>query len=300
MGAIKISDFGISRDLDSTLGFATTFVGTTCYMSPGRLSGETYTYSADLWSFGLMMLELAAGAFPYPKPNCYFALLTDIVELPPPDLPDGFSDGLRHFLGLCLRKEPEARPSAAELLAHPWLRPPTPPPRGRPRTRVQAATGGADPGDPGEGGREHRGRGAEVDAHAREERADLVEQAASNEALASAGGSGGVSGSGVSGSGVSGSGVGGGGVSGGGVSGSSVGGGGVSGSGLAHGGSSSVHSNAGSDGRNSGVVGRAATAPASVRCSASSTAARRLERQRLRSQARGLTMAFSLDRSDGV
>jgi len=131
MGAVKISDFGISRELDSTLGFATTFVGTTCYMSPERLAGDAYTYSADLWSFGLMMFELATATFPYPKPSCYFALLTDIVELDAPALPDGagFTDACRHFLGLCLQKEPLARPSAAQLLAHPWLSAPSPPPQ---------------------------------------------------------------------------------------------------------------------------------------------------------------------------
>ena len=42
-----------------------TFVGTTCYMSPERLRAEAYSYSSDIWSFGLILLELASGAYPY-------------------------------------------------------------------------------------------------------------------------------------------------------------------------------------------------------------------------------------------
>lgn len=42
-GAVKISDFGISSQLDNTAGLCTTFVGTTCYMSPERLTGDRYS-----------------------------------------------------------------------------------------------------------------------------------------------------------------------------------------------------------------------------------------------------------------
>jgi len=45
-GQVKISDFGISTQLDSTAGFCSTFVGTTCYMAPERLSGASYSYAA--------------------------------------------------------------------------------------------------------------------------------------------------------------------------------------------------------------------------------------------------------------
>ena len=41
-GALKISDFGISSQLAETAAFCSTFVGTTCYMSPERLAGDEY------------------------------------------------------------------------------------------------------------------------------------------------------------------------------------------------------------------------------------------------------------------
>ena len=89
-----------------------------------RLSGEAYSYSADVWAFGIIMLELASGSYPYPKPNSYFELLGAIMDKPPPTLPEGkaFSDGLGEFLGLCLDKTAPRRLSAKDLLKHPWLR----------------------------------------------------------------------------------------------------------------------------------------------------------------------------------
>ncbi|CAD2214170.1 mitogen-activated protein kinase kinase 1 [Angomonas deanei] len=64
-GAVKISDFGVSSYLECTKGDANSFVGTVTYMSPERLKGEIYSYSADIWSLGLVIAELAVGACPY-------------------------------------------------------------------------------------------------------------------------------------------------------------------------------------------------------------------------------------------
>jgi len=123
-GAVKISDFGISSQLDSTAAMCSTFVGTTCFMSPERLSGDPYSYSSDLWSFGLIMLELASGKYPYSSgDSSYFKLLGMIMDEPSPSLPDSeFSDAFAEFISLCLDKDPSRRPAAKLLLKHPWLR----------------------------------------------------------------------------------------------------------------------------------------------------------------------------------
>ena len=125
-GQVKISDFGISSQLESTAAFCSTFVGTTCYMSPERLSGESYTYSADIWAYGIILMELATGKFPYPKPDSYFQLYGDIMDKDAPTLPkeSGFTPGLGEFLGLCLDKDPSMRPAARDLLKDEWLKPP--------------------------------------------------------------------------------------------------------------------------------------------------------------------------------
>jgi serine/threonine protein kinase len=126
-GAVKIADFGISKALESTADLAETQVGTTCYMSPERLLAESYSYSADIWAFGLIMLELATGSFPYPAEN-YFALLGHIQDNDPPTLParcglsSALADPVEGLVALCLDKQAARRPSARDLLRHPWLR----------------------------------------------------------------------------------------------------------------------------------------------------------------------------------
>jgi len=45
---------------------AASWVGTVTYMSPERIRGATYSFSSDIWSLGLTLLEAATGRFPYP------------------------------------------------------------------------------------------------------------------------------------------------------------------------------------------------------------------------------------------
>ena len=122
-GAVKITDFGITSQLLNTAGYASTFVGTTIYMAPERLNGDRYSYSSDIWSFGLIMLELASGKYPYPTSSSYFALLQSIMDQPSPGLPEGdCSDEFGEFVGICLDKVEGHRPAAKDLLKHPWVR----------------------------------------------------------------------------------------------------------------------------------------------------------------------------------
>jgi len=122
-GAVKISDFGISSQLEATGELCSTFVGTTCYMSPERLRAEAYSYSSDIWSFGLILLELASGAYPYSTSGgAFYQLLGQIADEPAPTLPAGhFSASLRDLLRRCLDKDPTRRPTAQELLSDAWL-----------------------------------------------------------------------------------------------------------------------------------------------------------------------------------
>jgi len=122
-GEVKITDFGISSQLDSTTSLASTFVGTYRYMAPERLSGGDYSYAADVWSLGLIVLEVAIGRFPYPQTENYFSLLRLIETAESPCAPEegGFSDAFCEFVSLSLSKLPERRSSSEELLQHPWL-----------------------------------------------------------------------------------------------------------------------------------------------------------------------------------
>merc|ERR1719343_416807 len=68
-GQVKLTDFGISKDLNSTVGVAATFVGTASYMAPERALGKDYSYQSDIWSAGMVVYELATGRYPFATTN---------------------------------------------------------------------------------------------------------------------------------------------------------------------------------------------------------------------------------------
>jgi len=123
-GEVKVSDFGIVKELDDSLAQAKTFVGTLSYMSPERISGQEYSYESDIWSVGLSIMALAMGRFPLNSSSGYWGLLHKLRDEPSPELPSDmdFSDDFRDFLRQCLIKDPKKRPSAKTLLAHRFVR----------------------------------------------------------------------------------------------------------------------------------------------------------------------------------
>ncbi|CCH44162.1 hypothetical protein BN7_3720 [Wickerhamomyces ciferrii] len=120
-GEVKICDFGVSRELNNN-SIADTFVGTSTYMSPERIQGDVYSIKGDVWSLGLMLIELSTGEFPFGKkdtPNGILDLLQRIVNEEPPSLSKSkFSKELCDFVELCLKKQNE-RPTPLELLQMP-------------------------------------------------------------------------------------------------------------------------------------------------------------------------------------
>lgn len=134
-GEVKISDFGVSGQLANSVQKCNSWVGTVTYMSPERISGASYSFDSDVWSFGLSLVECAIGKFPYPPPDVpakqcaplgFWDLLDYIVEEEPPRLPTGdefpaFTQGFRDFVCGCLQKEPRDRMTAAALLSHHWM-----------------------------------------------------------------------------------------------------------------------------------------------------------------------------------
>ncbi|RXH74663.1 hypothetical protein DVH24_029384 [Malus domestica] len=128
-GQVKITDFGVSASLASSMGLRDTFVGTYNYMSPERISGSTYDYSCDIWSLGLVVLECAIGRFPYMQSEdqqswpSFYELLEAIVESPPPSAPpDQFSPEFCSFVSACIQKDPQHRSSCLDLLSHPFIK----------------------------------------------------------------------------------------------------------------------------------------------------------------------------------
>ncbi|KAJ1437157.1 Serine/threonine-protein kinase, active site, partial [Sesbania bispinosa] len=94
----------------------------------GSQNGHMYNYKSDIWSFGLMLLECATGRFPYTPPDQsegwenMFQLIEAIVEKPSPSAPaDEFSPEFCSFISACLQKNPRDRPSALDLMRHPFI-----------------------------------------------------------------------------------------------------------------------------------------------------------------------------------
>ena len=114
-GKVKICDFGVSGELINSI--ANTFVGTSTYMSPERIQGAAYSVKGDIWSLGLMLVELATGNFPFgSKAMGVLDLLQLIVRESVPTLdPEGYP-ALAPMVQQCLKKDPVERASLNDLL----------------------------------------------------------------------------------------------------------------------------------------------------------------------------------------
>jgi len=117
-GVVKLSDFGLSAELQNSILMAATFVGTCRYMAPERIRHEPYAFASDVWSFGLVLLECALGRFPYPDAATYIEMAELIVDSAEPRVPDGegFSRELAQVVAACLVRRPEDRLPADILM----------------------------------------------------------------------------------------------------------------------------------------------------------------------------------------
>ncbi|XP_058452551.1 neither inactivation nor afterpotential protein C [Malaya genurostris] len=126
-GEVKLCDFGIARDVKSTLGKRGTCIGSPCWMAPeiitsSKNSDEVYDTRSDVWALGITAIELGDGKPPFADMHPTRTMF-QIVRNPPPTLyrPANWTQNYNDFVAECLEKNADHRPFMMEIIEHPFL-----------------------------------------------------------------------------------------------------------------------------------------------------------------------------------
>jgi len=122
-GAVKIADFGYAAQLTQTRQKRNTVVGTPYWMAPELIRGYEYGTKVDIWSLGIMTMEMAEGQPPYlelPPLRALFLITTK--GIPGLKNPGAWSGDFHSFLSSCLDTNVDTRPEAQPMLSHPFFK----------------------------------------------------------------------------------------------------------------------------------------------------------------------------------
>ncbi|CAL4935480.1 unnamed protein product [Urochloa decumbens] len=121
-GSVKLADFGLAKEFQmSKINMLRSCKGSVYWMAPEVINPKKmYGPSADIWSLGCTVLEMLTRQIPFPNvewTNAFFMIGRG--EQPP--IPNYLSKEAQDFIGQCVRVDPENRPSASQLLEHPFV-----------------------------------------------------------------------------------------------------------------------------------------------------------------------------------
>lgn len=126
-GTIKLSDFGASKRLGSTVKFevlSKSLRGSPYWMAPEVVKKSGHSFAADIWSVGCVVIEMLTGSPPWSSLAKGVKEVLEIIANAsvPPEYPKNISQNCKHFLDSCLQLNYERRPTAMELLDHPFIK----------------------------------------------------------------------------------------------------------------------------------------------------------------------------------
>lgn len=127
-GSVKLIDFGLAKSFESTLGKLGTCIGSPNWMAPemftnpSKVNEKSYGSRADVWSLGIMAIELGDGHPPFHEMHPT-RMMFQILRNPPPTLyrASNWSQSFNDFIAECLEKNHEHRPYLIEVMEHPFL-----------------------------------------------------------------------------------------------------------------------------------------------------------------------------------
>ncbi|XP_062857464.1 serine/threonine-protein kinase PAK 6b [Trichomycterus rosablanca] len=121
-GRVKLSDFGFCAQISKDIPKRKSLVGTPYWMAPEVISKAPYGTEVDVWSLGIMVVEMVDGEPPYFS-DTPIAAMKRLRDEPAPSIRNAhkISPVLRDFLNSMLTKDPLERASATDLLKHPFL-----------------------------------------------------------------------------------------------------------------------------------------------------------------------------------